>query len=70
MEIGYTLSPSIPFLQRAKISAVRIYVNGNNLCTWGSALLDKGIDPEASDSGGYAIYPITRVFVFGAQVRF
>lgn len=70
MEIGYTLSPNILFIRRANISAIRIYVNGNNLLTWGSPLMKKGIDPEAVDSGGYGIYPITQVFVIGAQVRF
>lgn len=69
MEIGYTL-PSLNFLKKASISSVRFYANGNNLITWGSPLYNKGIDPESSDSGGYAIYPFTRVFVFGAQIRF
>jgi TonB-linked SusC/RagA family outer membrane protein len=69
MEIGYTL-PNITALKRASISSIRIYANGNNLLTWGSPLMSKGIDPESADSGGYAIYPLTRVFIFGAQFRF
>ncbi len=69
VEIGYTL-PNLKALKRASISSVRIYANGNNLITWGSDLMSKGIDPESSDSGGYAIYPLTSVFVFGAQIHF
>jgi TonB-linked SusC/RagA family outer membrane protein len=68
LEIGYTFQ-KLGALSKANISGVRLYANGNNLLTWGSAL-DKGIDPESTDSGGYGIYPMTRVFVVGANIRF
>ncbi|TDO24246.1 SusC/RagA family TonB-linked outer membrane protein [Pedobacter duraquae] len=69
VELGYTL-PKIGFLTKAKISAIRVYANGNNLLTWNSKAMDLGLDPEATDGGGYGVYPLTRVFVFGANIRF
>lgn len=68
-EIGYTF-PAMAFLKRANISSVRIYANGNNLFTWGAPLKKFGIDPETTDNGGTYIYPLTRVFSFGANIRF
>jgi TonB-linked SusC/RagA family outer membrane protein len=70
IEIGYTI-PKVSFLKKANINSIRVFGNGNNLFTWNSELYKLGIDPESRDDiGGRAIYPITRVFVFGAQVRF
>lgn len=68
IEIGYTL-PNMGFMKRTHISSVRLYANGNNIVTWSKAA-DKGIDPEATDVGGYALYPMTRAFIFGANIRF
>lgn len=68
LEIGYTLQ-KLGALRNINISSVRLYVNGNNLLTWGSAV-GKGIDPESTDASGYAVYPMTRVFVIGANIRF
>ncbi|RYE37097.1 MAG: TonB-dependent receptor [Sphingobacteriaceae bacterium] len=68
-EIGYTF-PSYSFLKSAKISSLRIYANGNNLFTWDNPLKKYGIDPETTDNNTAYIYPITRVFTFGANVRF
>lgn len=67
-EIGYTFSNS-RFLKRANVSSIRIYANGNNLATWDNALEKYGIDPETADGSAY-IYPLTRVFSFGANIRF
>jgi TonB-linked SusC/RagA family outer membrane protein len=69
IEIGYTI-PASKYLRKARISSIRVYGNGNNLATWGSKMMDYGIDPEAADAGGRAVYPITRVYVFGANIRF
>jgi len=68
-EIGYTI-PTGAFLKRASISSIRIYANGNNLFTWGAPLKKYGIDPETTDTGSPYIFPITRVFNFGANIRF
>ncbi|WP_276485632.1 SusC/RagA family TonB-linked outer membrane protein [Paraflavitalea pollutisoli] len=68
IEIGYTLNkPAL--LNKVNVSAIRLYANANNLLTWGDSI-DKGIDPESTDSGGYGLYPMTRVFVIGANIRF
>lgn len=67
MEIGYTFS-HLDFMRRARISAIRIYANGNNLLTWGNAM--KGVDPEVTDTGSPYIYPMTRVFNIGANLHF
>jgi len=66
-EIGYTL-PKSSFLQRASISSLRLYVNGNNLFTWGNAL--KGLDPQTQDNSTPYVYPMTRVINFGANIQF
>jgi TonB-linked SusC/RagA family outer membrane protein len=67
LEVGYTFN-NVGFGGRTGFSAIRIYANGNNLLTWGNAM--KEVDPEVTDSGSPYIYPITRVFVVGANVRF
>jgi len=71
MEIGYNFPNTMSFLRKAKIKGLRLYVNGNNLLTWGSSLL-KGIDPEQADAGknnmGY-LYPLTKVYNIGANIQ-
>lgn len=67
LEISYTL-PETGLLRQAKISAVRIYANGNNLFTWGNQM--KGIDPQTQDVGSTYIYPMTRTINFGANIQF
>ncbi len=71
LEIGYTF-PQSAFFKRAQIKGMRIYLNGNNLFTWDSKLID-GIDPEQADAGknsmGY-LFPLTRTFNFGANIQF
>ena len=66
-EIGYVFTNK--FLRAAKISSLRIYANGNNLFTFKNKLSDKGIDPETTDGSTY-VYPITRVFSLGLNIRF
>jgi len=68
LEIGYTF-PANAVLKKAGISSLRIFGNGNNLFTWDSPLSKMGIDAETTDGSGY-IYPLTRVFVFGANFKF
>lgn len=67
VELGYSFK-NVPWLQKAHISTLRIYANGNNLITWDNAFDE--IDPEQTDSGTSYLYPLTRVFVFGANIRF
>jgi hypothetical protein len=69
VELAYTV-PLSPMLKRARISSIRLFANANNVITWSKEAIDKGIDPESTDSGGYGIYPMTRVYVFGANIRF
>lgn len=69
VELAYTFPPN-PFFKKAGMSAVRVYANANNLFTWSKEALDKGVDPESTDQGGYGIYPMTRAVVFGANIRF
>ena len=66
-EVGYVFSGK--FLKSLRISSLRLYANGNNLFTFKNKLTDKGIDPETTDGSTY-VYPITRVFSFGLNVRF
>lgn len=67
IELGYSFKNN-EFLEKAHINSLRLYVNGNNLITWDNAF--KSIDPEQTDSGSSYLFPLTRVFVFGANIRF
>lgn len=68
LEVGYTF-PASNYLKKASISSIRLYANGNNLITWDAPLQKMGIDPESTDGSSY-VYPLTRVFTFGANIRF
>ena len=67
IELGYTFN-NYGFLKKARISSLRIYANGNNLFTWDNDFDE--IDPEQTDSGTSYLFPLTRAFVFGANIRF
>lgn len=64
-QIGYTLPESVT--GRYGISALRLYVSGENL--WTGTRLNKLFDPETIGSGyGGAAYPLQRVFSFGCSL--
>jgi TonB-linked SusC/RagA family outer membrane protein len=72
LEIGYSFQSGSSFLKRTTIKGIRLYVNGNNLITWNTNILN-GIDPEQADAGknsmGY-LYPLTRTFNCGVNIQF
>jgi len=71
VEIGYSVQ-HLGMLKKAGVSAIRIYANANNLHTWAPGMIP-GLDPEQQDSGGASsgyVYPMTRVFNFGANIQF
>lgn len=70
MEIGYTVPTKVKFMQSAHISSLRVYMNGNNLITFQNAMRKIGIDPETQDQNTQYIYPLTRVFNMGFQIKF
>jgi hypothetical protein len=59
VEIGYTLPAHLT--SKARLSSVRVFVNGLNLLT--SSGIDN-IDPEV-----YGAYPIQRLFNFGINIK-
>lgn len=61
VELGYTLPASL--LKKAKISGLRVYVNGTNLFSFDNV---KGfeIDPEISSTNGL-VYPQQKIYTFG-----
>lgn len=61
IEFGYTLPKN--WVQRIRLSNVRVFANGLNLYTWDKL---KIFDPETSDSFGN--YPQQRVMNFGINV--
>lgn len=66
--LGYTLPQSI--LNKVDIDQLRVYVQGDNLLTWGKAAR-RGTDPEQSVSGTtYNRFPATKNITFGVQVTF
>lgn len=65
VSIGYTLPSSI--LKKMKFSSFRVYVQGDNLLTFGSAAR-RGTDPEQSISGTTSNrFPTTKSVTFGLQ---
>lgn len=70
-ELSYTVGLSDK-IRRYGVSSLRIFLNGNNLCTWGSKLPD-GFDPEQEDANGASmgyLYPPTRTFSMGVNLIF
>lgn len=65
INIGYTLPKA--WLNKAKISNVRIYVSGSNLLTISKAW--KGFDPEIN-SANAEFYPLMRTYTAGVNVTF
>ena len=63
LELGYTLP--YKWTRKARIEALRIYLQGNNLLCWSRFKL---WDPELASSG--LNYPIQRTFNIGAHVTF
>lgn len=71
LEVGYNFT-NVGKLKQFGLSGVRIFVNGNNLYTWGSKLID-GYDPEQEDSNGASngfLYPPTRTYNMGVNIQF
>ena len=62
LELGYTLPQNL--LAKVKLSAMRIYVNGNNLFTIDKL---KIYDPEGSDERGN-FYPQSKIFNLGVNL--
>lgn len=65
LQIGYTLPKE--WLSKFFVKDLRVYLTGQNLLTFTD--LKGGWDPETSDGGG-RIYPVSRVFSFGLNVKF
>ncbi|WP_345954261.1 TonB-dependent receptor [Mucilaginibacter sp. PAMB04168] len=72
VQFGYNLPKK--WLDKVKITSLRIYVSGQNLYTWTKYT---GLDPEVSTynsalTGGfdYSAYPRPRTLAFGANVTF
>ena len=66
--IGYSLPTN--WINRVKLSHVRLFATGDNLHTW-TKLKSDYIDPEQvmTDNTGRS-YPMGRVISFGAQISF
>lgn len=64
MEVGYTFN--FPWLKKAKVTDMRIYVNGYNLLTFDKLKIS---DPESRTSDRPE-YPLMRVYNIGLKVGF
>lgn len=62
VEVGYRFK----FKEKAAVQGLRVYVNGQNLCTWTKMPY---FDPEIADNNGNA-YPMMRVFNMGINIQF
>ena len=72
VEVAYTFR-NARWMRKAHIGSIRVFVNANNLCTWGGKDLIDGIDPELVQDGSTSegiIYPLTRVYNFGFNIQF
>src|SRR5690606_29474150 len=68
LTLGYTFPNA--WMERVKISKLRLFMTGENLRTWTKLKTDY-IDPEMvmTDKTGRS-YPVGRVISFGAQISF
>ena len=65
--LGYTLPRE--WTRKFQVNSLRIYVQGDNLATWGSAAR-RGTDPEQSIDGRTANrFPMTKSISFGLQLN-
>lgn len=65
--VGYTLPKSLT--SKFQVNTLRVYVQGDNLLTWGSAA-GRGTDPEQDISGTTKNrFPVTKSFSFGLQLN-
>lgn len=72
IEVSHTFK-NFNSMKRAHISSIRVFVNANNLFTWGGKNLIDGIDPELIQdrfSSEGIIYPLIRVYNFGFNIQF
>ena len=69
VEFGYTFNVKKGILSQLHVQSLRLFMNANNIYTFKNALTPYGIDPETTDGSTY-IYPLTRVFTFGVNLRF
>ena len=69
VELGYTFNVKRGVLSKLQVQSLRLFMNANNVYTFKNALTPYGIDPETTDGSTY-IYPLTRVFTFGVNLRF
>ena len=65
MQIGYTFPKE--YLNKLFAKDLRIFLTGQNMLTFTN--LKGGWDPETSDGGG-RIYPVSRVYSFGLNIKF
>ena len=71
VQLGYTLPLSLT--KKAGISRVRFYLSGQNLLTFTSY---SGLDPEIGTTNirntgvDGSFYPMTKTYLFGAQISF
>ena len=65
IEIGYNVNKKI--MKKIGFEALRIYVQGNNLCVWDKI---KMWDPEIGNNNGGFAYPLNRTFTFGLDFTF
>lgn len=69
IQLGYTLPSSLT--SKIGVSNLRVYLSGENLCTWALGDDFRGIDPEVGADGIlWWNYPIARKFMFGLNVSF
>lgn len=69
IELGYTFNMTRGKVARSHIRELRVYFNANNVYTFKNELSELGIDPEGTDGHTY-IYPLTRVFQLGVNLKF
>lgn len=71
LTLGYTLPENI--VSKAKIERVRLFLSGENLCTWSKLPGFYKVDPEIagrSGNGGGIGYSLQRTYSFGVNVTF
>lgn len=65
LQIGYTFPKQ--WLSKVFVKDLRVYLTGQNLLTFDN--MKGGWDPETTDGGG-RIYPVSRVYSLGLNIKF
>lgn len=70
IEFSYSFQANSRIINALRLSALRVYVSGNNIYTFKNGLAELGVDPETPDERSKYIFPLIRTYNIGLNVQF